>query len=84
MVEPFPAVHHQVSTITARLPERLHASNLLRELSWSLDDRGCKVPGYRNYRRTGTAATQCRCGSIGYLSFCGDVIPYYYPHADCH
>lgn len=30
VVEPFPAVHHLVSTITARLPEQLHASDLLR------------------------------------------------------
>jgi hypothetical protein len=30
VVEPFPAVHHLVSTITARLPATLHASDLLR------------------------------------------------------
>ncbi len=30
VVEPFPAVHHLVSTITARLPMTLHASDLLR------------------------------------------------------
>lgn len=30
VVEPFPAVHHLVSTITARLPESLHATDLLR------------------------------------------------------
>ncbi len=30
VVEPFPAVHHLVSTITAQLPEQLHASDLLR------------------------------------------------------
>lgn len=30
VVEPFPAVHHLVSTITARLAEQLHASDLLR------------------------------------------------------
>ncbi|MDK6459960.1 chorismate-binding protein, partial [Klebsiella aerogenes] len=27
VVEPFPAVHHLVSTITAQLPEQLHASD---------------------------------------------------------
>ncbi|MGE9527684.1 chorismate-binding protein, partial [Escherichia coli] len=30
IVEPFPAVHHLVSTITARLPESLYATDLLR------------------------------------------------------
>jgi hypothetical protein len=30
VVEPFPAVHHLVSTVTAKLPAALHASDLLR------------------------------------------------------
>ncbi|TGD33490.1 aminodeoxychorismate synthase component I, partial [Salmonella enterica subsp. enterica serovar Poona] len=33
VVEPFPAVHHLVSTITARLPATLHAPELLRAAS---------------------------------------------------
>lgn len=57
VVEPFPAVHHLVSTITARLPEQLHASDLLRAAFWWLNNRGSESTGYGNYRRTGTAAT---------------------------
>ncbi len=32
VVEPLPAVHHLVSALTARLPEQLHASDLLAQL----------------------------------------------------
>lgn len=59
VVEPFPAVHHLVSTITARLPEQLHTSDLLRAAFWWLNNRGSESTGYGNYRRTGTAPTQC-------------------------
>lgn len=57
VVEPFPAVHHLVSTITAQLPEQLHASDLLRAAFWWFNNRGSESTGYGNYRRTGTAAT---------------------------
>lgn len=52
VVEPFPAVHHLVSTITARLPEQLHTSDLLRAAfpRW-LNNRGSESTGYGNYRR---------------------------------
>ncbi len=51
VVEPFPAVHHLVSTITARLPMTLHASDLLRAaFPRRLDHRRAESAGDGDYR----------------------------------
>lgn len=85
VVEPFPAVHHLVSTITAQLPEQLHASDLLRAAFWWLNNRGSESTGYGNYRRTGTAATQCTVRQHWLFELLRQHgHQHYYPHADYH
>lgn len=85
VVEPFPAVHHLVSTITAQLPEQLHASDLLRAAFWWLNNRGSESTGYGNYRRTGTAATQCLVRQHWLFELLRQHgHQHYYPHADYH
>lgn len=75
VVEPFPAVHHLVSTITARLPEQLHASDLLRAAFWWLNNRGSKVRAMEIIDELEPQRRNARCGSIGYLSFAATWIP---------
>ena len=54
VVEPFPAVHHLVSTITARLPATLHRQrSAARRVSRRLHYRRAESPGDGDYRRTG-------------------------------
>lgn len=72
VVEPFPAVHHLVSTITARLPAALHAADLLRAAFPGGSITG--APKIRAMEIIDELEPQRRnawCGSIGYLSFCG-------------
>ncbi|EMH4162367.1 aminodeoxychorismate synthase component 1 [Pluralibacter gergoviae] len=72
VVEPFPAVHHLVSTITARLPANLHAADLLRAAFPGGSITG--APKIRAMEIIDELEPQRRnawCGSIGYLSFCG-------------
>ncbi|SES82975.1 aminodeoxychorismate synthase component 1 [Kosakonia radicincitans] len=74
VVEPFPAVHHLVSTVTAELPEGRHASDLLRAAFPGGSITG--APKVRAMEIIDTLEPQRRnawCGSIGYLSFCGNM-----------
>ncbi len=51
VVEPFPAVHHLVSTITARLPMTLHASRPAGAPPFpALDHRRAESAGDGDYR----------------------------------
>ncbi|KAA9002063.1 aminodeoxychorismate synthase component 1 [Affinibrenneria salicis] len=72
VVEPFPAVHHLVSTITARLPDDTHATSLLRACFPGGSITG--APKIRAMQIIEELEPQRRsgwCGSIGYLSVCG-------------
>ncbi len=74
VVEPFPAVHHLVSTITARLPATLDASDLLRAAFPGGSITG--APKVRAMEIIDELEPQRRntwCGSIGYLSLCGNM-----------
>ncbi|RZN41834.1 aminodeoxychorismate synthase component 1 [Escherichia sp. E2593] len=74
VVEPFPAVHHLVSTITARLPEHLHASDLLRAAFPGGSITGApKVRAMEIIDELEPQRRNAWCGSIGYLSFCGNM-----------
>ncbi|RDT52292.1 aminodeoxychorismate synthase component 1 [Escherichia coli] len=72
VVEPFPAVHHLVSTVTAKLPAALHASDVLRAAFPGGSITG--APKIRAMAIIDELEPQRRnawCGSIGYISFCG-------------
>ncbi|QKJ87360.1 Aminodeoxychorismate synthase [Paramixta manurensis] len=72
VVEPFPAVHHLVSTVRARLKPGLHATDLLRACFPGGSITG--APKVRAMEIIETLEPQRRnawCGSIGYLSVCG-------------
>lgn len=72
VVEPFPAVHHLVSTITAELKPDLIACDLLRACFPGGSITG--APKVRAMEIIETLEPQRRnawCGSIGYLSVCG-------------
>ncbi len=74
VVEPFPAVHHLVSTITAQLPEQLHASDLLRAAFPGGSITGApKVRAMEIIDELEPHRRNAWCGSIGYLSFCGNM-----------
>ncbi|MEG0098407.1 MAG: aminodeoxychorismate synthase component 1 [Citrobacter sp.] len=74
VVEPFPAVHHLVSTITARLPETLHATDLLRAAFPGGSITGApKVRAMEIIDELEPQRRNAWCGSIGYLSFCGNM-----------
>ncbi|WP_312946665.1 aminodeoxychorismate synthase component 1 [Superficieibacter sp.] len=74
VVEPFPAVHHLVSTITARLPEALHASDLLRAAFPGGSITGApKVRAMEIIDELEPQRRNAWCGSIGYLSLCGNM-----------
>ncbi|WP_267369200.1 MULTISPECIES: aminodeoxychorismate synthase component 1 [unclassified Pantoea] len=71
-VEPFPAVHHLVSTVRARLPASLQATDLLRACFPGGSITG--APKIRAMEIIDELEPQRRnawCGSIGYLSLCG-------------
>jgi len=74
VVEPFPAVHHLVSTITATLPENLHASDLLRAAFPGGSITGApKVRAMEIIDELEPHRRNAWCGSIGYLSVCGNM-----------
>lgn len=74
VVEPFPAVHHLVSTITAQLPAALHATDLLRAAFPGGSITGApKVRAMEIIDELEPQRRNAWCGSIGYLSFCGNM-----------
>ncbi|MGG8276268.1 aminodeoxychorismate synthase component 1 [Klebsiella sp. 141198] len=74
VVEPFPAVHHLVSTITARLPATLDASDLLRAAFPGGSITGApKVRAMEIIDELEPQRRNAWCGSIGYLSLCGNM-----------
>ncbi len=74
VVEPFPAVHHLVSTITAQLPATLDASDLLRAAFPGGSITGApKVRAMEIIDELEPQRRNAWCGSIGYLSLCGNM-----------
>lgn len=74
VVEPFPAVHHLVSTITATLPPTLHATDLLRAAFPGGSITGApKVRAMEIIDELEPHRRNAWCGSIGYLSACGNM-----------
>lgn len=74
VVEPFPAVHHLVSTITATLPAALHATDLLRAAFPGGSITGApKVRAMEIIDVLEPHRRNAWCGSIGYLSVCGNM-----------
>nr|WP_255459208.1 aminodeoxychorismate synthase component 1 [Buttiauxella sp. A111] len=74
VVEPFPAVHHLVSTITAQLPSHLKATDLLRACFPGGSITGApKVRAMEVIEELEPQRRNVWCGSIGYLSFCGNM-----------
>ncbi|NPE50984.1 aminodeoxychorismate synthase component 1 [Dickeya dadantii] len=72
VVEPFPAVHHLVSTIEARLPARQQATDLLRACFPGGSITGApKVRAMEIIEELEPHRRNAYCGSIGYLSVCG-------------
>lgn len=72
VVEPFPAVHHLVSTITARLPPTQTACDLLRAAFPGGSITGApKVRAMAIIDELEPHRRNAWCGSIGYLSLCG-------------
>ncbi|MDX6019865.1 aminodeoxychorismate synthase component 1 [Scandinavium sp. V105_16] len=74
VVEPFPAVHHLVSTITAKLPASLHATDLLRAAFPGGSITGApKVRAMEIIDELEPHRRNAWCGSIGYISLCGNM-----------
>lgn len=72
VVEPFPAVHHLVSTITAELKPALSACDLLRACFPGGSITGApKVRAMEIIEELEPQRRNVWCGSIGYLSVCG-------------
>jgi para-aminobenzoate synthetase component 1 len=72
VVEPFPAVHHLVSTITATLPQRTPATELLRACFPGGSITGApKVRAMEIIEELEPQRRNAYCGSIGYISACG-------------
>jgi len=72
VVEPFPAVHHLVSTVTALLPASQHACDLLRAAFPGGSITGApKVRAMQIIDELEPQRRSAWCGSIGYISFCG-------------
>ncbi|WP_045960548.1 aminodeoxychorismate synthase component 1 [Xenorhabdus poinarii] len=72
VVEPFPAVHHLVSTITATLPEQYHATDLLRACFPGGSITGApKIRAMEIIEELEPHRRHGYCGAIGYISFCG-------------
>lgn len=72
VVEPFPAVHHLVSTITARLRGDLGATDLLRAAFPGGSITGApKVRAMEIIEALEPQRRNAWCGSIGYISVCG-------------
>ncbi|WP_041162730.1 aminodeoxychorismate synthase component 1 [Enterobacter ludwigii] len=72
VVEPFPAVHHLVSTITAQLPASRTACDLLRAAFPGGSITGApKVRAMEIIDELEPHRRNAWCGSIGYISLCG-------------
>lgn len=72
VVEPFPAVHHLVSTITATLPATTPATELLRACFPGGSITGApKVRAMAIIEELEPHRRNAYCGSIGYISLCG-------------
>lgn len=72
VVEPFPAVHHLVSTITAQLPASRTACELLRAAFPGGSITGApKVRAMEIIDELEPHRRNAWCGSIGYVSLCG-------------
>ncbi len=81
VVELFPAVHHLVSTITARLPMTPHASDCCAPPFRRLDHRRAESAGDGDYDELEPQRRNARCGSIGYLEL---LRQYGYQHHHSH
>ncbi|WP_340616331.1 aminodeoxychorismate synthase component 1 [Xenorhabdus entomophaga] len=72
VVEPFPAVHHLVSTITAMLPDEYHATDLLRACFPGGSITGApKIRAMEIIEELEPHRRHGYCGAVGYISFCG-------------
>ncbi|ADU69541.1 aminodeoxychorismate synthase component 1 [Pantoea sp. At-9b] len=72
VVEPFPAVHHLVSTVRARLPAQLAATDLLRACFPGGSITGApKIRAMEIIEELEPHRRNAWCGSIGYISLCG-------------
>lgn len=72
VVEPFPAVHHLVSTVIARLPQARTACDLLRAAFPGGSITGApKVRAMEIIDELEPHRRNAWCGSIGYVSLCG-------------
>ncbi|MBD2779771.1 aminodeoxychorismate synthase component 1 [Xenorhabdus szentirmaii] len=72
VVEAFPAVHHLVSTITATLPDKYHATDLLRACFPGGSITGApKIRAMEIIEELEPHRRHGYCGAIGYISFCG-------------
>jgi para-aminobenzoate synthetase component I len=72
VVEPFPAVHHLVSTITAQLPASRTPCDLLRAAFPGGSITGApKVRAMEIIDELEPHRRNAWCGSIGYISLCG-------------
>lgn len=72
MVEPFPAVHHLVSTITATLPVECPATGLLRACFPGGSITGApKIRAMEIIEQLEPYRRNAYCGNIGYISCCG-------------
>ena len=72
VVEPFPAVHHLVSTITAQLPASRSACDLLRAAFPGGSITGApKVRAMQIIDELEPHRRNAWCGSMGYVSVCG-------------
>lgn len=72
VVEPFPAVHHLVSTIEAQLPAAAHAADLLRACFPGGSITGApKIRAMEIIEELEPHRRNAYCGGIGYISFCG-------------
>ncbi|SQK75153.1 Para-aminobenzoate synthase component 1 [Tatumella ptyseos] len=71
-VEPFPAVHHLVSTVRGSLPADLHPTDLLRSCFPGGSITGApKIRAMEIIDELEPHRRNAWCGSIGYLSRCG-------------
>lgn len=74
VVEPFAAVHHLVSTITAQLPETLNACDLLRATFPGGSITGApKLRAMEIIEELEPQQRNAWCGSIVYIDFCGNM-----------
>ncbi|WFQ80320.1 aminodeoxychorismate synthase component 1 [Xenorhabdus sp. SF857] len=72
VVEPFPAVHHLVSTITATLPDTYHVTDLLRACFPGGSITGApKIRAMEIIEELEPHRRHGYCGAVGYISFCG-------------